>query len=209
MQFAIETIKNKPIESNCFVIYNNVSLYCIIIDPGTEDCSDLLFFLNQNKLVPDYVILTHEHFDHIWGVNKLLELYPCVVVCSEKCMNLISDRKKNLSLFYDQLGFEIKTNKFRIVVNGTSKLGSFTFQFRETLGHSVGSIIFWIDESLFVGDLVIKNRRTVTRLPGGNKIQLQESFNEIIRLFNNSNMVVYPGHGAIFCLNEVDLSQLL
>ena len=109
MELLIKTIKNKPIDSNCFILYNNSSSDCIIVDPGTEDCCDLLLFLNQYKLVPGHIILTHEHFDHIMGVNKLIDLFNCNIVCSEKCLEYIGDKKKNLSVFQNQVGFEIKT----------------------------------------------------------------------------------------------------
>ena len=63
MELLIEIIKNKPIDSNCFVIYNNSSSDCIIVDPGTKDCSDLLLFLNQKKIVPEYISYFLEFFN--------------------------------------------------------------------------------------------------------------------------------------------------
>jgi hydroxyacylglutathione hydrolase len=209
MELLIEIIKNKPIDSNCFVLYNNSTSDCIIVDPGTKDCSDLLFFFNQNKLVPEYILLTHEHFDHILGVNKLLELFNCMIICSEKCLEYIGDKKKNLSVFQDQIGFEISTKNVRLVANEVLKLGNYTIQIKETLGHSLGSVSFWINESLFVGDVLIKDTKTVTKLPGGCKKQLKNSIIELNKLFSQRNMVVYPGHGEIFRFNEIDFSKII
>jgi hydroxyacylglutathione hydrolase len=209
MELLIEIIKNKPIDSNCFVLYNNSSSDCIIIDPGTEDCSDLLFFLSQNKLVPEYILLTHEHFDHVWGVNKLLELFTCTVVCSEKCLEYIADKKKNLSVFHDQIGFEISTQNVRLVSNETLKLGNYSIRFKGTLGHSLGSISFWVNEILFTGDVLIKDTKTVTKLPGGCKKQLKNTLSELNELFSQRNMVVYPGHGEMFGFNEIDYREVI
>jgi hydroxyacylglutathione hydrolase len=209
MELLIEIIKNKPIDSNCFILYNTSNSDCIIVDPGTEDCSDLLVFLNQNKLVPEYIVLTHEHFDHILGVNKLLELFNCEIICSEKCLECIGDKKKNLSVFQDQIGFEISTKNMRLVSNEVLKLGNYSIQFKETLGHSLGSVCFWVNEILFVGDVLIKDTKTVTKLPGGCKKQLKVTINELNELFSQRNMVVYPGHGEPFRFNEIDYSKII
>ena len=209
MELLIEIIKNKPIDSNCFVIYNNSSSDCIIVDPGTKDCSDLLLFLNQKKIVPEYILLTHEHFDHILGVNKLLELFNCEIVCSEKCMEYIGNKKKNLSVFQDQIGLEISTKNVRIVSNEVLELGNYIIQIKETLGHSLGSVSFWVNEILFTGDVFIKDTRTVTKLPGGCKKQLKSTLNELYELFSQRDMVVYPGHGEIFRFNEIDYRKVI
>jgi len=209
MELLIEIIKNKPIDSNCYVLYNNLDSDCIIIDPGTKDCDELLTFLLQNHLIPEYIILTHEHFDHIWGVNKLLELFDCKLVCTEKCLEYIADKKKNLSVFHDQKGFEILLPNVRIVSNEILRLNNYIIQFKETLGHSLGSVSFWVNDMFFGGDVLIKDTKTVTKLPGGEKKQLKDTLCELSELFGNRNMVVYPGHGEIFRFNEIDFSKVI
>ena len=209
MELLIEIIKNRPIDSNCFVLYNDSSSDCIIVDPGTNDCGELLCFLDQNKLVPEYLLLTHEHFDHILGVNKLLELFNCTIICSEKCLEFIGNKKKNLSVFQDQIGFEILPKNVKLVSNEHLKLGNYSIKFRETPGHSLGSISFWVNEMLFVGDVLIKDTKTVTKLPGGCKKQLENTLNELDELFRNRDMVVYPGHGKIFRFNEFELGKVI
>lgn len=209
MELLIKSIKNKPIDSNCFILYNNSSSDCIIVDPGTEDCCDLLFFLNQNKLVPGHIILTHEHFDHIMGVNKLIDLFNCKIVCTEKCLEYIGDKKKNLSVFQNQVGFEIKTKNVILASNEVLKLGNYNIEFKETLGHSLGSLSFWINKNLFTGDVLIENTKTITKLPGGCINQLKNSLNLLNELFSQSDMIVYPGHGEIFKFNEMDYSKVI
>lgn len=97
--------------------------------------------------MPNYIVLKREHFDHILGVNKILELFDSTLVCSKKCLELIADNKKNLFIFYNQIGFEILSKNVKIVSDETLKLGNYSIQFKETLGHSLGSISFWVNES--------------------------------------------------------------
>lgn len=210
MDVLIKMIKNHPIDSNCFVIYNDLNSDCIVVDPGTEDCKELISFLHENNLIPQNIVLTHEHFDHIWGVNKLLEIYNCIIVCTEKCLENIINKKKNLSIFYNQIGFEILAKNNTIIVsNNNLKLGNYIVKFKETPGHSEGSVSFWIDKNLFIGDVFIKGIKTVTKLPGGSKKQLAETIYELNELFSNENMMVYPGHGEVMTFNEIDFSKVL
>ena len=67
------TIKNQPIDSNCYLIYEEDCKSCIVIDPGTNGSKEVIKLIHSKKLITDFVILTHEHFDHIWGVNALVE----------------------------------------------------------------------------------------------------------------------------------------
>jgi len=210
VEVSVKIIQNQPIDSNCFVLYNGLNSSCIVIDPGTEDCGELLFFLKENNLVPEYIILTHEHFDHIWGVNKLLALFDCTIVGTEICLENIIDKKKNLSIFYNQRGFEVAlTDKIIIISDKVLKLGNFLIQFKETPGHSMGSVSFWINEILFAGDVFIKDTKTVTKLPGGSRKKLNDTISELDKLFNKESMIVYPGHGEIFLFNDVDFSKII
>ena len=104
----VETITNYPINSNCYVVYQDSDRSCIIIDPGTEYCNNLIIFLNTKALMPKYIVLTHSHFDHIMGVNKLREIYNIKLVCSIACNKYIIDPKKNLSLFQNMAGLKLK-----------------------------------------------------------------------------------------------------
>jgi hydroxyacylglutathione hydrolase len=105
MSILVERILNKPIDSNSFVIYTKENKSCILIDPGTEDSADLIFFIENNNLQPEFIFLTHEHFDHIWGVNKLKDIYNSRIVCSGDCASKIVDIKKNMSVFYNHILF--------------------------------------------------------------------------------------------------------
>ena len=202
----VETLKNYPIDSNCYLLYNNNQSNCIIIDPGTEDCKELLTLLNIKKLIPQFIILTHEHFDHIWGVNKLLEIFQPKVVCSSKCMEAIIDKKKNLSVFYYNSGFEINLNN-QFLIAKEILFNDNKIKIIETPGHSLGSITISIRNLLFTGDTVMINSKIVTKLPGGNKTQLKNSILILQSLYLNNNILVYPGHGNVFKFDEFQLSN--
>jgi hydroxyacylglutathione hydrolase len=210
MGIVVGRIINRPVDSNSFVIYKNGCSGCIVVDPGTSDCSELLTFLNHNHLKPDYLFLTHEHFDHIWGVNKLKELYSSKIVCSQVCAEKIVERKKNMSVFYDQIGFQsFPADIITESISNRFLWNNSEFEFIGSRGHTDGSVCIAIEDKLFTGDTIIKNYKTVIKFPGGSKEKLLGSLDLLFHKFNNREIIVYPGHGDSFYLNEINKEQLL
>lgn len=199
----IQRLNNFPINSNCFVVYTSKSENCIVIDPGSENCNELLDFFELKHLKPQFLFLTHEHFDHIWGVNRLKELFNPDLICSETCSEAIINKKKNMSLFYNQIGFETLPADRSVESMGCQmNCNGLPIEFILTKGHSLGSICIRIGNNLFTGDTIIKNLKTVTKLPGGNDVELKESINLLNSKFKTLNPLVYPGHGDCFLFND-------
>lgn len=200
---------NYPINSNCYLVKDCINKECIIIDPGSPNVSEVEVFIQNKELILRYIILTHEHFDHIWGLEGLRTLYNCKVVSSEICSNSITNPKKNLSVFHNQIGFscreaDIKIHKeiFKI------KWGNNMIEFISTPGHTAGGICVSINNILFTGDTILNNNKTVTKLPGGDNNKLSISIKKIINRFD-TNTMLYPGHGDPFFLSELKIENIL
>ena len=204
MSFLIQRITNKPVESNCYVIHNTYSSECLVIDPGEETGEYLSGFLKAGNLCPGHVLVTHEHFDHVWGVNRLKEEYGSIVICSSWCSGKITAPKGNLSVFYDQTGFTtipadqtVEQLDFRLDWLGHE------VRFILTPGHTGGCVTISIGNNLFTGDFLIKGVKTNTKLPGSSVNELNNSLEKILKLFEYQNPMVYPGHGERFPFSEV------
>lgn len=202
------TIINQPVTSNCHVFYDANSKHCVIVDPGSEDASYIDGYLIERELKPDYIILTHEHFDHIWGCGYLVEKYGVQIVCSRKCAEAIVDGRSNLSLFYENSkAFDCPPASIILEeINFELNWNSHMISFYPALGHSIGGIIFVLDNYLVTGDTLIKDIKTVTKLKCGSKEKLAESISHI-KDMKGRGLLVCAGHGDNFELDNYDLNK--
>lgn len=206
----VKQIKNTPIDSNCFVIYDMANgSDCIVVDPGSEDNSRLYEFLKLERLNPQYILLTHEHFDHCWGVNQIVGQYNIPIVCSELCADAIKYEKRNCSVFYDnQKAFTIKSETISVEAIGNElQFCDDMIRFFNTPGHTDASISFVADKYLFTGDTLIKDEKTVTKLPTGSVEKLSETV-KILAELKGLGLEVKSGHGEEFILDDYDLEKM-
>lgn len=207
----VHRIINEPVSSNCFVIYDEQGGGgCLVVDPGSKSNSNLMCFLSTHGLSPFFIILTHEHFDHCWGVNDLLDRFEIPIVCSSLCADCIKSEKRNCSVFYNNKDrFVIISQCINIESLGcVLPFAGTEVDFFTTQGHTDACISFIIGKYLFTGDLLIKGERTVTKLPTGSREKLIESM-ELLQKMKGNDYIVYPGHGDIFDLDSYDLIQML
>lgn len=187
----IQKLINSPVPSNCFVVYDKaLSDKCIIVDSGGRSDAVLIDFLEKEGLTPQYIILTHEHFDHCWGVNELLEHCYIPIVCSRLCADYIKNEKKNYSVFYDNNGrFSVMSEAIAIEDIGYHWvfLGT-TIIFKNTFGHTKVSA-FFVDNMLFTGDTLIKDEKTVTKLTTGSECELEETMQFFRSLYSENYWV--------------------
>lgn len=209
MPLYLRTIVNNPVESNCHILYDDCTRHCIIIDPGSENVCQIVGTLEELSLNPDYIFLTHEHFDHMWSCTPLVNRYSLPIVCSKKCSEEIQDRKKNLSIFYNQVGIVSPAAELVLEnINWVLDWQSFTVRFYDAPGHSDGGVIIVIGKYLFTGDTLMKDTPTPTKFRCSSKDKLKDTFTFIESLKGNK-FLVCPGHGENFNLDDYDLSKSL
>lgn len=167
----------------------------LVIDLGEKETKNVIDWLNKNNKKPTYCLITHEHFDHNIGYKNLIDAFDNVkTFCSLETKGAIANSKKNLSFYYN-------TPTESEVKNYSTGLPFFIKVFK-TAGHSKGSLCFLIENCLFSGDTIIKKEYLVSKLPGGDKKELQKSIEKIEKLSKEiNNLTVFPGHGEIFKFN--------
>ena len=64
---------------NCYVLAPHAGADAVIVDPGQSAASRLARILDEFRLTPAGVLLTHGHIDHIWSAQKVADAYGCPV----------------------------------------------------------------------------------------------------------------------------------
>lgn len=211
----IHTYDFYPIDARMYVLLENGN--ALIIDPCVSDAA--LQLLQKNDTAQILVLLTHEHYDHISGVNWLREHFPSVcVLCSSICAEALPLPSENLSNFWEILfiGKDEETQEYvrNMNIQPYSCTADRTFKeeqklsweghslfLKETPGHSKGSICILLDDRiLFSGDSLVTGFPTITRLPGGSKKIYQTITLPWLRTLDPS-LTVYPGHGETQALS--------
>lgn len=199
----VERFINELMSSNCYLVVDEASKYCICIDPASEKSLREIDYIEKNGLVLDYIILTHEHTDHTWGVNALVEQFGAQVICSEVCkQNLAKEFQAYFLLYYDDPDYHYTICK---VDKTTEELGDklewqgYNMEFIYTPGHSMGSICILIDGMFFTGDTIMQSKPYINKR-NGSKEMFIKSIDNILSIYGG-NQIIYPGHGEVFFLN--------
>lgn len=201
---------NQLMESNCYVIYNDITLSAIIIDPASENSEKEIAFIDSMGLKLQYLILTHEHTDHNWGINSLRKKYSAKLVCTEECNRNIAEVNRCYFLFYfDRLDYNYTIDAADIIITPNNLLfnwDNYQIEFILTPGHSEGSTCILIENNLFTGDTIMPCRIFIPK-KGGSKQLWQNSVRKIKERFKNSFIMIYPGHGDCMSIKEIDFDN--
>ena len=79
----IKTIPVGQLETNCYIVTDENTLDCAVIDPGDES-NTILDYLEMNRLKCRAVLLTHGHYDHVGAVDTIAEETGAVVYMNER-----------------------------------------------------------------------------------------------------------------------------
>lgn len=203
----VKRIVSDLLFSNMYIVEENQ--HAIIIDPA----NDTSCF--ESTMQYDWILLTHEHYDHIRGVNTWRDLCGAKVLCQKNCEENIINPKKNISHYFDRF-CEMQT--WTEYERGR-KYEDYSCRADETFedslmmewqghsiwmfscpGHSDGGVCIQVDEKfLFSGDSLLRDFPTECRFPGGSRMKWEETAMPKLRKLDKK-LLVYPGHFEEFVL---------
>jgi glyoxylase-like metal-dependent hydrolase (beta-lactamase superfamily II) len=194
----VERFVNELMTSNCYVVLDDDTKRCLVIDPGSEKSLNEITFIEDRNLILDYIILTHEHTDHNWGANALREYFKgSLLVCSESCNKNVKKTNRTYFLFYyDDPDYRYEITSADVLITKQSQTmvwGSHVIHYYLTPGHSYGSMCIEVEGLMFSGDTIMPYK------PYFNGRDSNEDDWKISKEFLTKvipiDTVVYPGHG--------------
>lgn len=196
-------------ESNCYILAEEKK--CVVIDPGESEC--LFRTLEERGWEPELILLTHEHCDHMAGLDALRLRYPLArFAATEVCNAGIQNTRLNMSrimevylyfrgrpgIHYDP--FVCRPADEIIGKNAKILWRGHTLRIVSMPGHTPGSTGIFLDEKVFFsGDYLIPEEEPLLRFPGGDA----ESYEKITEPFLRSlpaGIRICPGHGEPYVL---------
>lgn len=180
-------------QTNCYFVYREGSSKVIFIDPA--DYGDQIFqAMKNNGFEVVAILLTHGHFDHIWGCSKLRQLTSAPVYAYEGEEDVLLSSDLNVSAGAGRAC----TVKANILLKDGEEvtIEGMTFKLIATPGHTKGSCCYYFEEAnmLISGDTLFEESVGRTDLPTGSMSTLVRSVKD--KLFElPDDVVVYPGHG--------------
>ncbi len=188
-----------PISENCYIVKIGEGK-AVIIDPGAEG-GKIAAELEKQGLVPEKILLTHGHFDHIGAAAFLKDKYKIPIYISEKDECMLSDREKSAAVIAPFMEFNPVTADFILKDGDTVDFGEEKVLVMETPGHSAGSLCFIAADCIFTGDTVFRGSAGRTDLYSGDFRQQEQSLRKLAKLKGRC-FKLYCGHGADSTLDE-------
>ena len=186
-----------PLSTCCYVIWDEGKKGSAVVDPGMiydEEINRIFSFLEENALKPEKILLTHGHFDHVYGVAPLVERFGCEVFMHP------SDKERteemNVLMQYMDLDAPRPFEFTEVHENDHIKIGDLDLEVMEIPGHTEGSVA-WVDREdkvVFTGDTLMKDSIGRTDLPGGDYDCIIKSLMDKL-MGLDGDYAVLPGHG--------------
>ena len=190
----INTYVAGPVQANNYLVVDEVSKEAILID-----CSDyveeIIDYVKKNNLKVKYILLTHGHFDHVLGINRMNEVLGAKVYVHEGDKEQVVNTRAVMTMFgLPTEGVENPKITATLSDAGELTLGNQVIKVIETPGHTPGGVCYLIGDCLFSGDTLFHGTIGRTDLPGGNFQQIKHSVKDVLFALDE-NIKVYPGHG--------------
>lgn len=181
------------VQTNCYFLYQEDEKKIIVVDPA--DRGEYLYnAFKEAGLEVAAILLTHAHFDHIWGCNQLRELAGVQVFAFEDEKDLCESAKLNVS---EDVGRPYTAMVDWYLKDGeTVTIEGMEFKVIWTPGHTQGSCCYYFekDNILISGDTLFEGSVGRSDLPTGDGKLLLCSLKERLMILPDETLV-FPGHG--------------
>lgn len=208
----IEHFTFNAFQTRCCVVWDENG-FCAIVDPGCasdSEISQITDLVAARGLKPVCIMLTHAHFDHIYGMSALAkgyeipvyahvdELYTLEKTNPEVCKAYGLPLPETFPMIKSISEASVNSRFVPVTEKDTIEVGSLRFEVIVTPGHSRGGLCYFerTECVLFSGDTLFAGAIGRSDHPGGDYDLLMKSILEkLLPLDSAPSVQVIPGHG--------------
>jgi glyoxylase-like metal-dependent hydrolase (beta-lactamase superfamily II) len=194
-------------DTNCYLVASARGEECVVIDPGIGVARHLDRILDEHRLRPVAVVLTHGHLDHVFSVAPVCGAKGISAYVHPADREMLADPAKALSadlraIFGGKLRYTEPEDVVPLPDGGAVTLAGLELTIDHAPGHTGGSVLirYLGDTSgdtaplCFSGDVLFAGSIGRTDLPGGDTGAMVRSLREKVLPLPDET-VVLPGHG--------------
>ena len=184
---------NSVFSSNSYVVFKEGK--GLIIDIG--DFEPIETFIKENGIELEALLITHTHYDHIYGIREFMTNYPHLpIYTSEFGKQAFNKSNWNFSRYHED---ELCITSDRIIALNDGEvmpcLENQSIKAILTPGHDKSCVSYLISDYLFSGDSYIPDVKVIASFPNSNKEDARYWYARLKDL--SANMILCPGHGDV------------
>lgn len=195
----VKSFEFNPFGEKTYVVFDPASHECAIVDPGMEndrEAAEIDTWIASEGLTVKYLVATHLHIDHVWGVPHVRDHYGVKLTAHPADAFLGAMIDAQAQMFGQRRSPGNLRPEIETADGDTLSLGDNTLKVLHVPGHSPGGIALYAPSDRFVigGDSLFCGSIGRTDLPGGDAGVFIGSLRDKL-LSLPDDTVVYPGHG--------------
>ena len=178
--------------TNTYYVYDDETKRGLIVDPA-DSPDTIIAKADSLSMIPEAILITHGHFDHVLAMNKVREHYGIKVYAGLTEKQVLHDMAMNLTSSFG-MG-QIFDADIHLKDGEEFETAGYHIKAIEVPGHTIGGMCYYFDKQgvLFSGDTLFCESVGRSDFPGGSASALCRGIKDKLFVLPEHTKV-YPGH---------------
>ncbi len=178
--------------TNTYYVYDDETKRGLIVDPA-DSPDTIIAKADSLPMIPEAILITHGHFDHVLAMNKVREHYGIKVYAGLTEKQVLHDMAMNLTSSFG-MG-QVFDADIYLKDGEEFETAGYHIKAIEVPGHTIGGMCYYFDKQgvLFSGDTLFCESVGRSDFPGGSASALCRGIKDKLFILPEHTKV-YPGH---------------